>query len=377
MLDPAAGTDGPLVHVLAAGAGHGRALRERARRRPAATLASFRLRRPAASRAPAPKTSVSSARWAIPPTRPPSGAETNSTSEKTCADGANGNAAEIRAAVSESSRGTIPRKITGSTSASARIAAVRSSRASVPTSTPSAPTAAPAAASAGTSNGSRSHGWLPPAPCTDTATPNAIASRLPRTMLAIAVRITFSTIERARAREAAREPCRSRSRRARARSLRPRGARRRSRARPPARSSAAGFRAGTSGRAARPRGARPDARSRAACPRPPRARASSGRRSARSRSAAPRADRPWKRAEHLLHLRRGVLQPEHGHLAPEELGAAAVHERAQVGDVRVAGTGAAGAGSAGTPRTGPRGARGRAPLRGSSPASASGSRAGS
>ncbi len=60
---------------------------------------------------------------------------------------------ETVAAVGDSSCGTMPRKIMGSTSASARIAAVRSSRASVPTSTPSAPIAAPAAASAGTSSG--------------------------------------------------------------------------------------------------------------------------------------------------------------------------------------------------------------------------------
>jgi hypothetical protein len=42
-----------------------------------------------------------------------------------------------------------------------------------------------------------------------------------------------------------------------------------------------------------------------------------------------------ERAAHLLDLRHGVLQAEHGHRAPEELRAAAVHERAQVGDVRL------------------------------------------
>ena len=39
------------------------------------------------------------------------GAETKSTSEKTCADGANGKASETAAAVGESSCGTMPRKI--------------------------------------------------------------------------------------------------------------------------------------------------------------------------------------------------------------------------------------------------------------------------
>ena len=94
-----------------AGAGHARALPQRPCRRSPATLAQAARLRAARRRR---RSASAAARWAIPPTRPPSGAETKSTSEKTCADGANGNASEIRAAVSESSRGTIPRKITGS-----------------------------------------------------------------------------------------------------------------------------------------------------------------------------------------------------------------------------------------------------------------------
>ena len=82
-------------------------------------------------------------------------------------------------AKASASRGTRPRKTTGSTTSTARSDAVRASRASAPSSAPAAPTTAAASATPTSRSGMRAHGSPPVTPPSSTTIPKTTAIAAP------------------------------------------------------------------------------------------------------------------------------------------------------------------------------------------------------